>query len=511
MYQMSSRPREFIINNYLKLRLEQGRTIIYVKNRPFKQCMYLLMNIQTDRIPEYGEIRSIDEAAEKLDRSLEGNHTNRITSEAEFWGHCSNIQAWAENDYDTRILHRNLAFPLLKKLTEVGDPIALQKFKEEIAIRYASGHPTVMTFLTQNGYMRYLNAEELECLLDDKNLPILDGIANDFNGLLETLEGSLLGRRLVSLVNGLSKNFGMHNIAFIISQVIKAIPEESKQFLVHAIYKSFQKKKNFPMLQFLNSNIHYFKKIGIELVKYNDRIIALVQSKILDLRNQNIKDIENINGLNKYFDIIEELDLSSNQIEKITGLGKFTHLKSLKLANNQIKKFCGLEELNNLEILIVRNNNLSNIKALVGLTKLKYLDLSGNHNITEIPEFFNDLNELNTLKLENCGIIKFSNSIARFFWMGQNYRFYKGYSNGDVKYYERTHKRKAASNGQLYKHFVVWQIKLKKLMIENKINHKDIEIFEMSTGKNAIWNGKLTFDFKKWLFYKPQTKITSFL
>ena len=64
--------KEYVVNNFLKLRLEQGRTHIYVKNRLFMQCMYLLLNIQTDKIRQYDNIDSIDEAAEILDRSMEG-------------------------------------------------------------------------------------------------------------------------------------------------------------------------------------------------------------------------------------------------------------------------------------------------------------------------------------------------------------------------------------------------------------------------------------------------------
>ncbi|MDX1799189.1 MAG: hypothetical protein R3255_11115, partial [Candidatus Lokiarchaeia archaeon] len=165
-----SNVKEFKINDYLKLKLEGGQTHIYVKGRRFQQCMYLLLNIPVDRIEEYDEIDSIDEAAEKLDRSMEGNQNHiagRITPEEEFQGHCSNIQVWAENGYDTRILHRNLAFPLLKRLSEVGDPMAKRVFSEEIAIRLGSKHPTVIQFLTQNGYLRYLNHDEFESIFED--------------------------------------------------------------------------------------------------------------------------------------------------------------------------------------------------------------------------------------------------------------------------------------------------------------------------------------------------------
>jgi hypothetical protein len=44
--------KEFKINQYLKLKLENGRTNIYVKNRMFRQCMYLLLNIPVTQIEE---------------------------------------------------------------------------------------------------------------------------------------------------------------------------------------------------------------------------------------------------------------------------------------------------------------------------------------------------------------------------------------------------------------------------------------------------------------------------
>ena len=71
------------------------------------------------------DIESIDEAAKKLNHSLE-NDINEYTipPEVEFWGHSSNLQTWYEYGYDLRLLHSNLAFPLLQKLTDIGDPLA---------------------------------------------------------------------------------------------------------------------------------------------------------------------------------------------------------------------------------------------------------------------------------------------------------------------------------------------------------------------------------------------------
>jgi len=157
---------EFEINKYLKLRLECGKTIIYVNGKQFTQCKYLLFNIPTKKIRDYDEIRSIDEAAEKLDKRME-TRTSYISPETEFWGHCSNLQAWYENSYDTRLLHRNLAFPLLKSLSDAGDTLAKRVFKEEIAIRLESGYKSVVMYLIDEGFLSYLNENEIDSLVQN--------------------------------------------------------------------------------------------------------------------------------------------------------------------------------------------------------------------------------------------------------------------------------------------------------------------------------------------------------
>jgi len=162
---------KFIINKYLKLKLEFGHTNIYVGGRLFKQCKFLLLDIPVTSTTDYNEIESIDEAAEKLDHSMERGQPRKyhLSPDIEFWGHCSNLQVWYENNYDSRILHSNLAFPLLRALVKVGDPLAKKVFKEEIALRLVSGYPSVVQHLINQDYLKYLNKEEINSLLDDRN------------------------------------------------------------------------------------------------------------------------------------------------------------------------------------------------------------------------------------------------------------------------------------------------------------------------------------------------------
>ena len=120
--------KEFRVNKYLKLKLENGKTNIYIKGELFQQCKSLLINIPASEADEgnsFSQITSIDEAADFFAASEDQDgYTYNITPEVEFWAHSSNLQVWSENGYDTRLLHSNLAFPLLRKLTSVGDPLA---------------------------------------------------------------------------------------------------------------------------------------------------------------------------------------------------------------------------------------------------------------------------------------------------------------------------------------------------------------------------------------------------
>jgi len=174
---------EFKVNEYITLKLEGNVTNIFVNGKKFMQCKRLVLNVPIIDIRLYDNIDSIDEASEYYDHYLlenqiqkeingklnDVNLTNQdyeISYEAEFWGHCSNLQAWYDHDYDTRLLHSNLAFPLLKELAEIGDPVAKKMFKEEIAKRFESGYPTVVAYILQEHLLDYLNREERSILIE---------------------------------------------------------------------------------------------------------------------------------------------------------------------------------------------------------------------------------------------------------------------------------------------------------------------------------------------------------
>lgn len=161
------KPREiFKINKLVDLRLIGNRTYIFVNNKRLMVCTFLLINIPTDKVHDYDEIKSIDEAAEVLDKSLERTppFLFKITPEEEFRAHCSNIQTFFENDLNTDILHTNIAFPLLKELVQQGFEPAKRVFKEEIARRFNEGTNNSRKFLYLQGYLNFLTEEEKQAL-----------------------------------------------------------------------------------------------------------------------------------------------------------------------------------------------------------------------------------------------------------------------------------------------------------------------------------------------------------
>ena len=154
--------KEYRINDYLVLRLENKVTNIYVNGKQFTHCKFLLLNIPSDKVKDFDDIESIDEAADRLNHGLEYHNKFRIKipPKTEFWAHCSNLQVWVECNYDTRLLHSNLAFPLLKAITDAGDPIAKKAFKFEIKLRFESFDPSTQQYFIENGYLNYFNKDE---------------------------------------------------------------------------------------------------------------------------------------------------------------------------------------------------------------------------------------------------------------------------------------------------------------------------------------------------------------
>ncbi|KKK44622.1 hypothetical protein LCGC14_1164530 [marine sediment metagenome] len=368
--------REFQVNNLITLRLVDGKTILFVNNREFKQCKILLLNLPV-KSGLTQEIKSIDDAAENLDASMEYENSDIIEPEQEFWGHCSNIQAWVENSYNTDLLHRSLAFPLLKILSEKGDTIAKQKLKEEIVRRYKYGNKNVQLYLYREGYFSYFKVTDflsgvlspedflfmgkvLAPLKDYRLIPYFDLIKMDKRG----------SELYYSIKNGMIKELELG-----IDSNLHQVPREIKGLKILERFHIYIRRR---------SNNIFGKEFKSESVKH-----LVIYCNVLSIT---------IPDLLYYFPNLVDLEIvgfSSRPLVKLDeSFKKLTHLKYLTLIHVNIEKLPDtIVNLKKLKQLTLRNTTLTSlsVSTIKSLRALEFLDLYGNSKLELSEEKIKDL------------------------------------------------------------------------------------------------------------------------
>jgi len=251
---------KFTINAFFDLRLEDGRTNIYVNNKLFMHCKYILLNIPIDKFEDFERIDSIDEFVEKIDGQFEisGDNKIKISPKTIFWAHCSNLQVWYENDYNSCLIHRNLAFPLLKELTKAGDKLAASVFKEEVAKRFESSNIKVNQFLLNNRYLDCLNKEELNILLVQTKSNLINSVISQ---LKESMKSPLVNYReikeLIDILLFIDLKYDQNYIFCVLNNLNEKFRTHFARFLIlHLNYKEFDNYK-IPYGKFIT----YFEEV----------------------------------------------------------------------------------------------------------------------------------------------------------------------------------------------------------------------------------------------------------
>ncbi len=350
---------EFKVNKYLTIRLENKKSNIYIKDELFQQCKVLLINIPVEEMSPFTKIESIDDAAEMLDSSLEeiGGYHYSITPEVEFWAHCSNLQVWFENDYNTRLLHSNLAFSLLQKLSEIGDPLAKKRYREEVAERFVYGNESIQSFLIDEGYIDVLSREEFLTLIKD---------------------GDIIGKLEMSIGASMEINTRLypHSYGFVVENgVIK-------------------------WLSLDNRGLNRVPEIVKEL-------------KLLEGLTLSRNFLETLPDWIDNFDHLQVLDVSYNQLKEIPeSIGNLGKLKQLKLQNNKLKRLpSSIGNLAQLEVLFAHENLIEILPESIGkLVALKDLGL-GDNLIKTIPESIVTMRSLESLDIGENPIKELPHSI----------------------------------------------------------------------------------------------------
>jgi Leucine-rich repeat (LRR) protein len=366
--------QEFRVNQFITLKLENGETVIYIAGGKFIQCKYLLLKRNINEINDLVLLGSVDELELQLDKKMEMREREdlKIPPETEFWAHCSNMQVWAENNYNSKLLHRNLAFPLLKRLTGIGDPVAKRVFKEEIATRFESGYEPVVKYLIVQGYMECFNEGELDIIGENcDTLTELDLRSYEFE-YLPAIITHLRSLQVLQLYNN----------------KLQTLPISLS---------------NLESLHTLLLGHNYFYKIP-------NSILNLPKLKVLHLYHNGLRELpENIDNMRS----IQRLHIDQNQIREIPKA--FMNLQSLlflDLSENKILTFPNpLTKLSNLEDLRLSTNSLIELpESLSCLNSLKELRLDGN-NLTCLPSSIGKIRSLQYLWLDDNNLTTLPESI----------------------------------------------------------------------------------------------------
>lgn len=317
---------EFKINDCITLKLENGKTNIYVDGDLFILCKGLAFKIPFDELESIEEVESIDELIETRTEFIqEQTQSNEIDSETAFWVHCSNMQTWAENDYNSDLLHYNLAFPLLRRLVEVRDVKAKRVFKEEIAKKIESGYIPIIYYLSSEGYFNYLDKNDLQTIFSSKEVAIKTlnsinienfndvGLINfayillhslDLNEFFIYLKKLLITRsvqddvitffiqKLMNLVheNGCEYQEELEEVDFgIVGCLLKMIKNMDHKELTKTLAQGFSRLCSYKDPSYSMSSYYYL--IFLEFLGERERIKTLLENLFIEVISSKIADI----------------------------------------------------------------------------------------------------------------------------------------------------------------------------------------------------------------------------
>lgn len=129
-------------------------------------------------------------------------------------------------------------------------------------------------------------------------------------------------------------------------------------------------------------------RLTVDLISNAPVFINALELREIDLRSHSIAVIENLSSSDDHFEVI---DLSKNQLLKLDGFPRLSHLKMLLLSQNLISRIdphIGTS-LPNLTVLNLSSNMLEHLEDLTPLstlTSLHNLSLI-NNPVTKIPNY----------------------------------------------------------------------------------------------------------------------------
>jgi hypothetical protein len=152
------------INDFISLRII--REDITIKKRESKSEYFyekgirIEININNEpiiRIPNTS-FPSFEKAIHEMNQSWSPQRIIVSDNKSIKVFHClvQNLTTWCENNYDTKLLHYKIAFPLLRKLKEIGETKFQIIFQQEILWSYMERNLHVKNFLESERYLKLI-------------------------------------------------------------------------------------------------------------------------------------------------------------------------------------------------------------------------------------------------------------------------------------------------------------------------------------------------------------------
>ncbi|MEX2715220.1 MAG: leucine-rich repeat domain-containing protein [Candidatus Sigynarchaeota archaeon] len=428
----------FRVNEHLSLRLVDPAIVqVLVDDKPVDVCKHVIVTIPAD-----AEGDSIDElvdaarAAGTVDGEM-GRDGPVIPPETAFWAHCSNVQAWADHDYDTRLIDSRLAFPLLRKLAAAGDAAARRALGREIDSRLAAGYwPTIIAILeTVPGNLEGRHLSTIFARLATpaaRHLLIDEGILDHagehvvpddddpghvhlpeplHRAFLDHLAGEAIDvharfriarhpRTSPATLERLARDQDRHVRRAVAlnpgtpRHVIAALAASDPDPLVRRA-ATRRPRYDRPDMQKLPRSRHGDDipfvtirgskdpvYVNIEWASQHDYHHEMPENDYitrvaLDLRHLGIRSLDDIGGLDT-IPRLDELDLSNNQIAILDGFSIMPWITSLKsLTITSIDRVTNLAHMVSLETLHIDSDSIKSIKDIGNLILLKSLFIKG--------------------------------------------------------------------------------------------------------------------------------------
>ena len=172
------------LNENIVLKLILDKTLIFVCGDLFITCQKTIIALAPTEFKDYDDFYEIDDI---IDYYREEETKNKewkeqgvsISPEEEFWVHCSNMQAWVDSGYNSRVLSKSVSFPILIELSKREYSQFTAFLKEDLVQRIQSGSYNAIEYFMQEDFYRFFTQDEFfELLLCPEETEIMKEVAS---------------------------------------------------------------------------------------------------------------------------------------------------------------------------------------------------------------------------------------------------------------------------------------------------------------------------------------------